>query len=263
MISAAPCTASMSFSGAGPRTCSAAPRAATSGSGSFPSPTPSKITGRRWQPTRTASRARARSWPRALLIAGTPDEALEHYQWLAERWPGGPKCGSAWPRAGGSPGRATAERSLDALLAELPEHGEVLWERGAAGTRPRPRRRRGALPAPRRGCAPFDRRFQYSLYRCLLGLKRTEEAAQVNAQVAQIDADLRRLAKIRHEVMQRPKDADLRCEGGLIFLRNGEHRKRCAGSHWRCAFDPNCAAPRADCKNSRRRHDASPQMDKK
>jgi hypothetical protein len=77
-----------------------------------------------------------------------------------------------------------------------------------------------------------------------VALGRTEEAEQVNARVAAIDADLRRLDQICQEVMDRPEDAALRCEGGLLFLRNGERQE---GTRWlRLAlrYDPSCQKAR-------------------
>ena len=60
-----------------------------------------------------------------LLIAGTPAEALTHYQWLADRNPAHPPVRLGMARCHrrlGHPDEAVA--ILDGLLAEYPDHGE-------------------------------------------------------------------------------------------------------------------------------------------
>ena len=47
--------------------------------------------------------------------------------------------------------------------------------------------------------------------------------------MAEIDQDLKALAAVRQRVLERPDDAELRVEGGLLFLRNGE---RAEGLRW-------------------------------
>jgi Flp pilus assembly protein TadD len=94
-----------------------------------------------------------------------------------------------------------------------------------------------------RAC-PHDRRVAYSLSRCLLALGRRDEAEKVNARVAEIDADLRRLDRVCQEVMKSPHDADLRCEGGLLFLRNGERQEGIRWLRLALRLDPNCQAAR-------------------
>jgi tetratricopeptide (TPR) repeat protein len=181
-----------------------------------------------------------------LLIAGTPDEAVTHFRWLAERWPtrvevrlGLARCS----RRLGDP--AEAAKQLDAILAEAPEHGEVLWERGELeleqGRAPEaePLLRRAALRLP------HDRRVHYSLARCLLRLDRKAEAEEVNARVAQLDADVRRLGEIAQKVIERPNDAALRCEGGLLFLRNGEREQGIRWLQLALRIDPECEPARA------------------
>src|SRR5207245_67253 len=136
-----------------------------------------------------------------LLIAGTPAAALEQYQWLAERGPERPEVRLGIARCRRRLGQADeARRLLDALAAEAPGSGEVLWERGQLdldGGRPAEAekwRRRAAR------ASPHDRRVHYSLSRCLLAQGRRQEAEPVNARVARIDADLRRLSRVRDEV---------------------------------------------------------------
>jgi tetratricopeptide (TPR) repeat protein len=180
-----------------------------------------------------------------LLVVGTPEEALTHYRWLAERWPDRPPVRLGLARCSRRLARPDeAAKLLDGLLSEFPDHGETLWERGeleleqgrAATAEPLLRKAVGRLP--------YDRRPHYALYRCLLRLDRSKEAEEVNAKVAQLDADLRRLNHVRHEVMKRPNDAALRCEGGLLFLRNGEREEGIRWLRLALRLDPRCESAR-------------------
>jgi tetratricopeptide (TPR) repeat protein len=181
-----------------------------------------------------------------LLIAGTPDEALTHYRWLAERWPERPPVRLGLARCYRRLARPEeAAKLLDGLLAEFPNHGETLWERGELELeRGRPA---NAEPLLRKAAAqrPFDRRVQYAMYQCLLQLDRPAEAKTFDARVKRLDADLTRLGVIRDEVIKRPNDAALRCEGGLLFLRNGERDEGLRWLQLALRMDPNCEPARA------------------
>ena len=173
-----------------------------------------------------------------LLITGTPAEALEQYTWLAARHPerrevrlGLARC----QRRLGQP--AEAGRVLGPLLEEFPADAEVQLEGGLFELeQDRPaeaeKRLRRALAA-----APHDRRVNHALAQCLRVLGQPD-AADFEAKVKQIDDELRRLDRVRGEVMKRPDDAALRYEGGMLFLRNGE---RAEGIRWlrmALALDP-------------------------
>jgi tetratricopeptide (TPR) repeat protein len=164
------------------------------------------------------------------LIAGTPQEALEQYQWLAREHADKPEVMLGLARCHRLLGELEeADRLLSGLLQTSPESGQVLWEKGQLELeRSRPAK---AEPWLRKAVAanPYDRRIAYSLNRCLLSLGRSEEAEKVNARIAALDADVRRLDEVRQAVMERPEDAALRREGGLIFLRNGEQEE---GIRW-------------------------------
>ena len=165
-----------------------------------------------------------------LLIVGTPDEALTHFRWLAERWPERPPVRLGLARCHRRMARPEeAAKLLDSLLIEFPVHGETLWERGELELEQG--RPAAAEPLLRKAAAhrPFDRRVHYAVYRCLLRLDRPEEAEPFNARATQLDADLVRLTAVRNEVIRRPNDAALRCEGGRLFLRNGEREE---GLRW-------------------------------
>jgi tetratricopeptide (TPR) repeat protein len=183
-----------------------------------------------------------------LLLGGTPGEALGQYEWLAGpgRWPDRPEVRFGVARCRRRLGEVEeARRLLDALAAEFPEHGELLWERGELELdQGRPAE---AEPWLRRALRsiPHDRRVSYSLSRCLRELGRREEAETFEARVQQIDADLRRLDQVCKEVMKRPDDAALRCEAGLLFLRNGERHEGVRWLQMALRLDPGCEAARA------------------
>ncbi len=180
-----------------------------------------------------------------LLIAGTPDEALTHYRWLADREPERPPVRLGLARCYRQLGQSDeAAKLLDGLRAEFPEHAETNWELGELELE----RGKPAVAEPllRKAAAlrPSDRRVQYAMYRCLLRLNRSEEAEKFNTRVKQLDADLTRLNVVRNEVMKKPDDAALRCEGGLLFLRNGEREEGIRWLQLALRLDPKCEQAR-------------------
>ena len=179
------------------------------------------------------------------LAVGTPAEAMTQYEWLESKSPGRAEVRLGLARCRLRLGETDeARRLLDVLLTESPDYGEALWERGQMALEEgQPADAEGWLRRAVR-ILPHDRRVNHALYRCLIDLNRRPEAEAVNERVAKIDADLRRLDQVRQEVMKKPGDAALRCEGGLLFLSNGE---RAEGIRWlRLALriDPNCQSAR-------------------
>ncbi len=176
----------------------------------------------------------------ALLIVGTPNEALEQYQWLAERKPKHPAVLLGLAKCSRLLGQTDVAKDHAKHLLEIaPNDGEGLWEMGQlhldAGLA------RDAEPWLRKAAAkvPFDRRIQYSMYRCLLALDRGEEAKRLDERIKQLDADLRQLDKIRNQVLERPNDPNLRAEGGILFLRNGEREEGVRWLRRAVHLDPN------------------------
>jgi tetratricopeptide (TPR) repeat protein len=181
-----------------------------------------------------------------LLIVGTPEEALEQYRWLAERSPDRVEVRLGLARCHRRLAQPEeAAKLLDGILKEDPEHTGAIWERGELELQQgRPAE---AEPLLRRaaGKLPYDQRVHYAMYRCLLQLNRPKEAEAYNARASQLDAEVRRLNELRLEVMKRPNDAALRCEGGLLFLRLGEREE---GRRWlqlALRLDPKCEAARS------------------
>lgn len=158
-----------------------------------------------------------------MLVVATPGEALAQYQWLADRHPDEPQVMLGVARCQRLLGETEeAGRLLKVLQSRTPESSEVLWEMGqleldqghAAVAEPLLRK---AMQN-----SPHDRRMAFSLSRCLLSEGKNDEAAEIEARVAEIDADLRRLDQLRQEVMEDPQNAALRMQVGQIFLSSGE-----------------------------------------
>src|SRR5262249_45683318 len=153
------------------------------------------------------------------------EEASTHFTELLERHPdqGEALLGLARCRAeqGDNAGAVTL---LDRLLSLQPEHAGALAERGKivldAGSPQEAEKwlRKAA------GVAPFERETLYTLYRCLTGNGQTGEAAECLARIRRIDEDRKRLDELKTAIMTASHDASLRCEMGLILLRNGQDK---------------------------------------
>jgi tetratricopeptide (TPR) repeat protein len=179
------------------------------------------------------------------LIAGTPAEALWHFEWLAGRHPGRPEVVLGLARCRRRLGQPEeARRLLDELLAGHPEDVEALAERGqlALDEDDLARAERWLRAAVR--LAPHDQRANYSLYRCLSLRGKEEEAKTYRARADRLRADLKRLDEVSKAVMASPDDAALRCEGGILFLRNGEEQEGLRWLNLALRLDPNCTKAR-------------------
>jgi predicted Zn-dependent protease len=165
-----------------------------------------------------------------LLAMHRPADAQVHFEHLQERLREKPEVLLGLARCQEERGQAEqAVATLDRLLALAPDHAPALAQRGKlafdAGQLAQAEkylRRSLAL-------APFERDPAYNLYRCLEAAGRPEEARPYQERVAAIDADHRRMEKIKAALVQSPRDASLRCEMGKILLRNGQDRE---GLRW-------------------------------
>ena len=68
---------------------------------------------------------------------------------------------------------------------------------------------------------PRERHLLYGYQQCLSRLAKTTEAQQVGKLIQEVDRDGRRMGDILGALAKNPADADLRHEGGQLFLRNG------------------------------------------
>jgi Tfp pilus assembly protein PilF len=165
-----------------------------------------------------------------LLIVGPPEDAAEQFEWLRRRHADDAAASLGLARAWRQQGHIEAARQLlDALLREHPRHVGALTERG-----------RLALEEgqPRQGAdwlrraverAPHDREALYNLSRCLQECGSPDEARQCQSRFERADADLKRLGQLTKDVLREPDNAALRCEGGILFLNNGEEQE---GVRW-------------------------------
>jgi tetratricopeptide (TPR) repeat protein len=159
-----------------------------------------------------------------------PREAWAHFTQLLNRHPdqGEALFGLARCRVEQSD-TAGAVKLLDRLLSLQPEHSGALAERGKialdAGS---PKDAEEWLRRAAR-VAPFERKTLYALYGCLTMNGHTREAEECRTRIGRIDEDRKRLDELRTAVMTAPHDASLRCEIGLILLRNGQDRE---GVRW-------------------------------
>jgi tetratricopeptide (TPR) repeat protein len=115
-----------------------------------------------------------------------------------------------------------AERLLEELAARAPSDAAVLLERGrVALERQHPEQAETWLREAVR-LTPHDYQANYTLGLCLQQRGKREEAAEYQRRLPQIEADMKRLGELTDRLQSRPYDADLRCEVGRLFLRNGE-----------------------------------------
>ena len=78
--------------------------------------------------------------------------------------------------------------------------------------------------------APRDRVAYSSLLNCLHHLNgRPEEERTCNAKLRELDIDLKRIDQLTREALSHPYDVEVRCELGILFLRNGEEAE---GLRW-------------------------------
>jgi Tfp pilus assembly protein PilF len=100
-------------------------------------------------------------------------------------------------------GAALAERSRLALQTESAAEAERWFRRAVEVT-------------------PFEKDVVYGLYQCLEQLGKRQEAEELSARLKRIDADLERLAGLTRQLAHDPRGPGLRCEMGLILMRNGQ-----------------------------------------
>lgn len=134
---------------------------------------------------------------------------------------------------------AEAQRLLEKVLAREPNNADALTEQGKLALQ---NGKPDLAESPLRraiAASPFDREANYTYYLCLRQLAHDEEADKVLQKVEQIRTDLQRVSELRRQVIVRPRDPSLRCEVGLIFLRNGQPSEGLRWLHSALQLDPN------------------------
>jgi predicted Zn-dependent protease len=180
----------------------------------------------------------------AQLLAASgedPAEAADHLERLRQRQPENPTVLLVLAhcrRRLAQP--AEARRILDALLAGHADSAAALRERGALALS------EGDTAAAedwlRRSVAadPYDYESAYQLGQCLERLGRKDEAREYLDRSARIEADLGRLHRLTAEVSRSPGDLALRCEAGMICLRNGQTAEGLRWLEGALQLDPAC-----------------------
>jgi predicted Zn-dependent protease len=158
-----------------------------------------------------------------LLVQGnSAPEALPVLETLRARQPDNPKVLLCWARYYRHTGHADqASVLLDQILARQPRDANALHVRGLlAMDAARPTEAESFFRTAH-AIEPGNRLVSYSLSLCLENLGNKEEAKQLRQDIVHMDANIKRLDQLTHDVMKNPHDPALRYEVGMIFLRNG------------------------------------------
>jgi tetratricopeptide (TPR) repeat protein len=153
---------------------------------------------------------------------GHAAEAVAHFERLRGRQPAEPAVLLGLARCRRQLGQPDEARQLvEAVLADHPlhagalaEHGWLALDGGEVGEAETWLRQAVAQD-------PHDREILYSYYRCLEQLGKTDEARACLERVRALEADAKRMKELMTAAMQRPRDAALLHEIGVMFLRNG------------------------------------------
>lgn len=165
-----------------------------------------------------------------LQITGPPQEAEEQFQWLHQRRPNDVKVRLGLARAWRQMGRMEeARQMLDALVSEQPQHAGILTERGRLAREEGHPHQAAEWLRRAVALAPHDREALYNLCQCLESSGSEDEVRCYKQRFERADADLKRLGQLTKDVLREPQNPALRCEGGLIFLHNGEEEE---GVRW-------------------------------
>jgi len=152
-----------------------------------------------------------------------PREALAHFEYVRSRRGDTPEVlvGLAHCRRLLNE-TEQARRFLDKVLAEHPQNSAALAERSrlALETESAAEAEKWFRRAVK--VKHFEKDVLYGIYQCLEQLGKHQETEEVLTRLQRIDADLERLADLTAQISRHPRSPDLRCETGLILMRNGQ-----------------------------------------
>jgi predicted Zn-dependent protease len=118
-----------------------------------------------------------------------------------------------------------AEQLLEELARRAPRDAAVLLERGRLALEQSQREQAETWLRQAVQLAPHDYQTNYYLFLCLNQLDKKEEGEKYQQQARRIEADMKRMNELTDLLQARPYDADMRCEVGRLFLRNGQPRE--------------------------------------
>jgi predicted Zn-dependent protease len=158
-----------------------------------------------------------------LVELGHATEALPHLEQLRRKAPADVQVQLTLARCQNLLGRQDlAKKILDDVLARQPHFPPALAERGKLAMQDGQLDQAEAWLRDAAEGEPGDLPVRHHLYQCLTQNGKPEGAAEVQVQMRQIDADLKRIHEIiTVDMKQRPHDAALHYEAGMIALRTG------------------------------------------
>jgi tetratricopeptide (TPR) repeat protein len=168
----------------------------------------------------------------ALLLdrRGPPAEAAAEYERLRQRHPDDPAFLLGLARARRKAGQPDEARPLlDDLLRREPHYPGALTEMGRVAADEGHNDEAIDWLHKATAEAPWDRVAYGALLNCLRHAGRTEEERECRQTLDRLDADLKRIDELYRAALKSAYDPDLRCELGVLFLRNGEEAE---GLRW-------------------------------
>src|SRR5262249_37289174 len=114
-----------------------------------------------------------------------------------------------------------ARRILDAVLSENARDWKALAERGRLAMAEDSPIEAEKWLRKAAAIAPHESDVNYSLCQCLRQQGKNKEAEEVLADLQRVDKDLERMADLSREIAQKPHEASLRYQAGLLLIRNG------------------------------------------
>jgi Tfp pilus assembly protein PilF len=114
-----------------------------------------------------------------------------------------------------------AQQLLNAALADNPRDWKALAERGRLAMDNESPQEAEKWLRQALAIAPHESDIGYSLCQCLRRLGKNKEAEEVLAGLKRVEKDLEHMAELSRQIARSPHDPALRCEAGLLLIRNG------------------------------------------